>query len=280
MRGHVRKLRATPAPRFAGIGGHHSARAATVEWLTPPEIILSLGGWRSIARDPCAPIEQPYPTAVATWTVLDDGLSKRWDPGERFFVNPPYENGVIELWLAKLAEQGNGTALIFARTDTDAFFRQGWERAHAALFMRGRINFHVGEAFSNVATRKTWWAGDRAPGNAGAPTVLLAYGDEEAERLADCGIEGQFVPLIFSRSVLVSFFRPSEEEAKADITWRQLVVEAMESHCNDVVSVDAVWRVVRLHPKAAGREHARAKVRQILQAVGERVDRGQYRLAV
>lgn len=257
---------------FKGIGGHHAVRAPqTVEWLTPPGTIEDIGGWRSIDRDPCAPIEQPYPTARATWTILDDGLSRRWDPLERIFMNPPYTDGVIALWLAKLSEHGNGVALIFARTETDAFFRFGWQRAHAALFMRGRLNFHVGEAFSVVATRRTFQAGDRAPKNAGAPTVLLAYGEEEAERLAECPIEGQFVPLIFGRSVLVT--------AIGDITWRELVVGIMRE-ADGPVRVEAVWKVVRSHPKAAGREHARAKVRQILQAVGERVERGQYRLAV
>jgi hypothetical protein len=31
------------APSFAGIGGHHSHKAGTVEWLTPPRIIAALG---------------------------------------------------------------------------------------------------------------------------------------------------------------------------------------------------------------------------------------------
>lgn len=271
--------RETAAPRFSGIGGHHSARAGTVEWLTPPDIIEALGGWRSIGRDPCAPIIQPYPTAVATWTILDDGLSKRWDPAERFFMNPPYENGVIELWLAMLADQGNGTALIFARTETAAFHRFCWQRAHAALFQYGRINFHIGESFSDIKTKRTFLAGDRAPGNAGAPTVLLAYGEQEAERLSECGIEGKFVPLIFSRSVLVSIFGPSNEEEKINMTWRQLVVDVMREH-EGPIEVGAVWSILRNHPKAHGKEHGRAKVRQILQRVGERVERGQYRLAI
>lgn len=267
----MKPKRETPAPRFAGIGGHHSASPGTVEWLTPPETILAIGGWESIDRDPCAPIVQPYPTARQTWTILDDGLSKRWDPAERFFVNPPYTDGVVELWMEKLAAHGRGTALIFARTETAMFFRYGWEAATAALFMRGRINFHVGEAFSVVKTRRTFLAGDRAAGNAGAPTVLLAYGDYDAERLAESGIEGQFVPLIFSRSVLVSAF--------GDVTWRELVVGVMQE-ADGPIAVAAVWSAVRVHQKAQGREHARAKVRQIMQAVGERVARGQYRLAV
>lgn len=263
---------------FTAMGGHHSKVPATIEWLTPPWLIEALGGWRSIGRDPCTPIEQPYPTARERWTILDDGLKQRWDPAERFFVNPPYTDGEIELWLAMLANQGNGTALIFARTETVAFFRWGWERAHAAFFLRGRINFHVAEPFCQLrwsrgvpSAGKTFLAGDRMDKNSGAPSVLLAYGEEEAERLADSGIEGQFVPLIVSRSVLVT--------AIGDVTWRELVVGVLRE-ADGPVHVAAVWRVVREHPKALGKEHARAKVRQILQAVAERVDRGQYRMAV
>lgn len=265
------KVARETAPRFSGIGGHHSHRAGTVEWLTPPSLIEALGGWQSIGRDPCTPIEQPYPTARERWTIIDDGLAQQWDPDERFFLNPPYEDGVIALWMSRIADHGNGTALIFARTETDAFFRYGWERAHAALFMRGRINFHIGESFSVIRTRRTFLAGDRAPGNAGAPTVLLAYGEADAERLAESGIDGKFVPLIFSRSVLVS--------ALGDVTWRELVVGILQG-ADGPVAVEAVWSIVREHPKAQGREHARAKVRQILQQVGVRIDRGQYRLAI
>lgn len=271
---------------FTAMGGHHSKVPATIEWLTPPGLIEQLGGWRSIGRDPCTPIEQPYRTARERWTILDDGLKQRWDPTERFFVNPPYTDGEIELWLAMLADQGNGSALIFARTETVAFFRFGWERAHAVMFLRGRLNFHVAEPFTQLKWRagvpragKTFLAGDRMDKNSGAPSVLLAYGEEEAERLAESGIEGQFVPLIFSRSVLVSLFAPSSEGGKIDITWRELVVGVLRE-ADGPLHVAAVWRVVQLHPKAAGREHARAKVRQILQSVAERVDRGQYRMAV
>ena len=33
-----------------------------------------------------------------------------------------------------------------------------------------------------------------APHFAGAPSVLCAYGSHEADQLAACGIDGQFVP--------------------------------------------------------------------------------------
>lgn len=178
------------SPRFSGIGGHHSHKAGTVEWLTPPEVIAALGPFD---LDPCAPLVQPYPTAAQVFTARDNGLTKKWEG--RVWCNPPYANGVIEQWLARMAEYDHGTALIFARTETDAFFRYVWEQATALLFMRGRINFHYGVPFLDEKTGKQFNVGDRATGNAGAPTVLCAYGARDADILSRCKIDGKFVLL-------------------------------------------------------------------------------------
>lgn len=260
------------APRFAGIGGHHSHRSGTVEWLTPPSIIAALGPFE---LDPCAPIEQPYPTARERFTILDDGLLMPWTTRggrrKRVWLNPPYANGEIERWLEKMALHDHGTALIFARTETDAFSRFVWDAASALLFMRGRINFHVGEGFSNVKTRRTFLAGDEADGNAGAPTVLCAYGLEDLDVLAGCEIDGQFVPLRFPRSVLVEAFERSTESA----TWSKVVRSFFDRHGDGPVALAELYRYVRALPKAAGNRNADAKVRQVLQRDGyRRVDRG------
>ncbi len=241
------------APRFAGIGGHHSAKAGTVEWLTPPSIIAALGPFE---LDPCAPVSQPYPTAARKFTRLDNGLIQKWRG--RVWLNPPYTNGEIGLWLARMAEHDHGTALIFARTETEAFFRYVWERASGLLFMEGRINFHLPD-------------GSRARGNAGAPTVLCAYGATDAEILAAAEIGGKFIPLVFPRSVLGA--------AIESATWRELVERVLREADGRPVDVADVWRAICGHPKAAGKRHGRAKVRQVLQQIGERVERGQYRLA-
>lgn len=165
------------SPRFSGIGGHHSHKSCTVEWLTPPEIIAALGPFD---LDPCVPIVQPYPTARRSFNRMDNGLIQKWEG--RVYLNPPYANGIIANWLARMANHNYGTALIFARTETDAFFRFVWEQATAVLFMRGRINFHLPD-------------GSRAGGNAGAPTVLCAYGESDSAILESCKIPGQFVKL-------------------------------------------------------------------------------------
>lgn len=257
------------APRFAGIGGHHSHKAGTVEWLTPPRLIAALGPFD---LDPCAPIVQPYPTAARTFNILQDGLRQRWEG--RTWLNPPYADGVIELWLEKMAEHDRGTALIFARTETAAFHRHVWERCSALLFIRGRINFHVGEAFSVVKTRRTFYAGDEADGNAGAPTVLCAYGADDADVLAACEIEGQFVPLRIPRSVVVSLFAASNEDEKRDTTWREEVA-AWFAGRQGPVELQDLYRAFRTSPRAATNRNIEAKLRQQLQrGPYRRVDRG------
>jgi DNA N-6-adenine-methyltransferase (Dam) len=119
------------------VGGHHSHKAGKSEWLTPPEIIAALGPFE---LDPCAPLDRPWPTAATHYTICDDGLKQPW---RGFcFVNPPY-GSTTRIWLDKLASHpGGGIALVFARTETEAFVSQVWERASSLLFLFGRLHFH------------------------------------------------------------------------------------------------------------------------------------------
>lgn len=262
------------APRFAGIGGHHSNRAGTVEWLTPPSIITALGPFD---LDPCAPAVQPWPTAARVFTARDNGLRQRWEG--RVWLNPPYANGVIEKWLARLAEHDRGTALIFARTETAAFFEHVWHRASALLFMEGRINFHVGEPYTDEKTGQRFEIGDRAPGNAGAPTVLCAYGADDADVLATCSIAGQFVPLRIPRQFFMFIFAASNEDEKRDTTWREALAEYFAARTGPV-HLDELYRDFAANPKAAGNPNYDAKLRQQLQrGPYRRVDRGLWETA-
>jgi hypothetical protein len=160
---------------LVGMGSHQRAIGATDEWLTPPSLVKALG---TFDLDPCSPVDRPWPTAERHLTIDDDGLQCDWSG--RIWLNPPYGQETGK-WLAKLARHGDGIALIFARTETEMFFKWGWERAHAMLFLRGRISFHKIDGTIR--------------GNAGAPSVLIAYGSENAERLRASGIVGQFVQL-------------------------------------------------------------------------------------
>lgn len=229
------------APLFAGIGGHHRARSRTDEWLTPPEIIDALGGWRSFDLDPCAPAAPPWPTARHRYGASDNGLLLPWFG--RVWLNPPYSTSALAAWMSRMAAHGRGTALIFARTETTTFFRYVWEVATGALFVRGRLNFHLPD-------------GRRAKLNSGAPSVLIAYGRRDADMLAASPIDGQFVALAVPRSLIVAALTP---------TWRQLVATLMAGAAGPVRLGD-LYRAAMRHPKARRNRNVEAKVRQQLQA--------------
>lgn len=164
-----------------GMGSHQSAAMLKDEWLTPPEIIKALGGPESFDLDPCAPIKRPWDMAKEHFTIADNGLLKPWRG--RVWFNPPYGGpSIVGPWMRRMVEHGLGTTLIFARTETELFFETVWKRATALLFIEGRLYFHHVD-------------GKRAAANAGAPSVLIAYGDQDAEILRGCSIGGQFVRL-------------------------------------------------------------------------------------
>jgi len=158
------------------IGGHHSSRMKNDEWLTPPEIVSALGAFD---LDPCSPVNRPWDTARSHYTVEDDGLSKPW--AGRVWMNPPYGKH-LGAWLAKLKNHGDGIALVFARTETRAFFDHVWGAADALLFIEGRIHFHHVD-------------GKRCPNNSRAPSVLIAYGMDNAGWLLASKIPGAYTPL-------------------------------------------------------------------------------------
>lgn len=166
---------------LTGMGGHQSAAMLKDEWLTPPKIIDALGGPLSFDLDPCAPVNRPWAMASEHYTILDNGLTKPWSG--RVWFNPPYGGPkVVGPWMRRMAAHGRGTALTFARTETDLFFETVWKCATALLFLRGRLYFHHVD-------------GRQADANAGAPSVLIAYGKRDAEILKSCGIAGYFVVL-------------------------------------------------------------------------------------
>lgn len=160
--------------RKCGMGSHQRLATAVDDWITPPEIIAALGPFD---LDPCACDPQPWPTATRMLTIHDNGLLAKWEG--RVWMNPPYgrETG---RWLGRLAEHGNGIALVMARTETEMFHRHVWPKSQAILFLKGRINFHKPD-------------GIRSTKNCGAPSVLIAYGFACTDRLVDCRIPGWLV---------------------------------------------------------------------------------------
>jgi hypothetical protein len=162
--------------KLNGMGSHHSANMKNDEWLTPPEIIKALG---KFDLDPCAPIIRSWDTARHHFTIQNNGLSCLWYG--RVWCNPPYGLEAVK-WLEKLAEHGNGIALIFARTETKMFFDQVWNKAYSLLFIEGRLFFYDVN-------------GKKAKSNSGAPSVLIAYDHTNSCILEHCNIPGKFIQL-------------------------------------------------------------------------------------
>lgn len=144
------------------LSGHQSARAKSVDWLTPPTWIAKLGGFD---LDPACPPDMPWQTA--TIMMHEGGLEADWRG--RVWLNPPFGKEAAA-WLRKLAAHGDGIALIPARTETAMFFESVWGTADAVCFVKGRPHFHYPD-------------GERAPFNSGAPIALIAYGGQNRARL-------------------------------------------------------------------------------------------------
>lgn len=157
------------------IGFANDRTTGKEDWLTPPEIIRALGVFD---LDPCSPIGRPWDTAAKHYTMHDNGLMKPWSG--RVWLNPPYGNET-DKWMRRLADHGDGVALIFARTETGTFFPWVWDYADAILFLRGRVCFYTREG--------------KKAGPAGAPSCLIAYGKQNAATLSRCGIDGRMVVL-------------------------------------------------------------------------------------
>lgn len=156
--------------------GNESTVAATDVWLTPPWLLRQLG---EFDLDPCSPVNRPWDTAKKHYTIEDDGLAQEWFG--RVWCNPPYGPPMAK-WLDRLSTHPEGgLALIFARTETKAFFDYVWDRADALLFIKGRIRFFTPEG--------------KEGGTAGSPSVLIAYGQREVETLEKCQIAGKIVKL-------------------------------------------------------------------------------------
>lgn len=163
---------------LSSMGGHQNAKMTTDEWLTPPDLLNKLC---MFDLDPCAATNQPWSTARCQITEDINGLLFDWDKKQKVWCNPPY-GSKTGYWLKKCGEHGNAIALIFARTETKMFFDYVWDKADALFFIKGRLFFYD----SN---------GIKAKHNSGAPSVLIAYGKNNAKMLETIDIEGKYICL-------------------------------------------------------------------------------------
>jgi hypothetical protein len=230
-----------------GIGGHQSANMKTDEWLTDPSLIKKLG---EFDLDPCSPIIRPWDTAKHHYNILDNGLRQNWYG--RIWLNPPYGKQA-DNWLSKLAYHNNGIALIFARTETEMFFEHVWNKADSILFIKGRLYFYTPE-------------GKRAKANGGAPSVLVAYGENNVDALEDSGIQGRHVPLNQPTLIIVGV-SPS---------WVSVVKIAINNFGDE--DMKPIYEMVeRIAPdKVAKNPHWKEKVRQSIQKIRRKTIKPTY----
>lgn len=150
---------------------------ASDTWLTPRWILDPLGAFD---LDPCAaPLPRPWETAARSFALPeDDGLKKPWTG--RVWLNPPYGNKAAA-FIGRLAEHGDGVALIFARTETAFWQSHIFPKADAVHFLKGRVRF----------CDSTGRERDPAP----APAALVAYGGGNARALSLAAFPGFLVRL-------------------------------------------------------------------------------------
>lgn len=144
-----------------------SADAESTTWLTPLPLIQSLG---KFDLDPCA--APNHQTADRLIILPEDGLKATWSG--RVWLNPPYGKEAAA-WLEKLAQHGNGIALVFGRLETK------WMQPYIAngfFQLRGRISF--------ISSR------DGFKGNAGAPSILIPFGRKNIGAILTSDLEGRW----------------------------------------------------------------------------------------
>lgn len=138
---------------FAGSESPKEKRSDS--WYTPLNIISQLGPFD---LDPCGSREHKTATTIYDLQYGDNGLLLPWFG--RVWLNPPYSEACV--WLDKLAEHGNGVALVFARTDTK-WAQKHMKLADQVIFKAGRISFIRSDGSKGTS--------------AGHGSMVLIYGD-------------------------------------------------------------------------------------------------------
>jgi hypothetical protein len=158
------------------LGSHQRCVGKSQVHLTPKWLVDRLGPF---ATDPCAADPRPWDCAIINnYTESDNGLVLPWEGS--VWLNPPFDRYQVGDWIQKLAEHGDGIALVHARTEAD-WFQPIWLHAELIIFLRKRLKFCRPD-------------GSEQPANSGAPAVLAAFGQEQATSLSLSGLHGAYVP--------------------------------------------------------------------------------------
>ena len=222
---------------------------STDTWLTPPEIVSALGPFD---LDPCTPIFMPWDTAEQRYTESDDGLSLPWYG--RVWLNPPYSK--LKNWLGRMADHGNGIALTFARTETQAFHQFIFPYAYSLFFFQGRLYFYNEK-------------GERARFNAGAPSCLISYTEQDSEKIDEADFNGCHLHLQGTNIILID---------RGNKTWRIVVDDALSNLGGQATLQEIYEQVIKLAERKVKRNrHFKAKVRQTLQRYFDKTDVATYK---
>lgn len=93
-----------------------------------------------------------------------------------------------------MVEHNNGIALLFNRLDNKMFQDVVFPKAKGVLFMKGRIKFH----------REDGTIGE----SPGCGSILVAFGEENAETLRSSNIEGRYIQV-------------NQESCNTHVDWEQ-----------------------------------------------------------
>lgn len=154
------------------MAAHEQSIGATDEWYTPPWLFEKLG--LEFDLDAASPGAHIVPWIPAKRHITERSLYWPWLGS--VWLNPPYgARNAIRPWLRKLAEHGNGIALVPNRTGCD-WWQDFAQRADGVLFVRGKIRFLRPDG--------------REGASPGYGNVLMAFGSVLASHLRASEIDG------------------------------------------------------------------------------------------
>src|SRR5262249_29467414 len=133
-------------PTLGAVLNHRAQNTGDTEWFTPaPYVERVRAVLGEIDLDPAShPVAQHDIRARQYFTRADDGLTRHWFG--RIFLNPPYAQPAIRLFVERLADQiaaGNTTeAILLTNNSTEtSWFRTAWALANVVCLTTRRINF-------------------------------------------------------------------------------------------------------------------------------------------